>query len=171
MKIGFGAGLLALLLATPSIGQGVVEPIIDMHMHALLLSEFGGESVNVCLAAKGGEMHGVDPAKPFDFKAQASCNAMARSPASDAAILAGTIAEMDRFNIVSGVISGDRPIVAAWRKAHPARFIPPPVSLLTATHRPPRTRRRSNNSPAAAKLRFSRKLRHNIAAWRPTILR
>ena len=124
MKIGLGAGLLALLSATPSVGQGAGKPIIDMHMHAWSLSEFGGESVEVCIDAKGGEMHGIDPAKPFDFKSQASCKTMVGSPATDAVVLADTVAEMERFNIVAGMISGDRPIVAAWRKAHPGRFIP-----------------------------------------------
>ena len=138
MKIGLGAGVLALIAATPSVGQGVGKPIIDMHMHAFLLSEFGGETVELCVAANGADMHGVDPAKPFDFKAQATCKTMARSPASDAAILGGTVAEMNRFNIVTGMISGERPVVAAWRRAHPDRFIaganfftddnPPPAS-------------------------------------------
>ena len=115
MRMGLGAGLLALLAATPSVGQGVGKPIIDMHMHAFLLNEFGGETVELCVAAGGAEMHGVDPAKPFDFKAQATCNMMARSPASDAAILAGTVAEMERFNIVAGMIAGERPVVAQTR--------------------------------------------------------
>ncbi len=77
-----------------------------------------------CIGAKGVEMHGVDPSKPFDFTAQVSCKAMVDSPATDAAVLADTVAQMKRFNIVAGVIAGDRPIVAAWRKAHPDRFIP-----------------------------------------------
>lgn len=124
MKIGLGAGLLALLSAAPSMGQGVGMPIIDMHMHAWSLSEFGGESVEACLGASGVEMHGIDPAKPFDFTAQAKCFKPVRSPATDAAVLSETVAAMERFNIVAGVIAGDRPIVAAWRKAHPERFIP-----------------------------------------------
>ncbi len=124
MKIGLSAGLIAFLSATAAVGQGVGKPVIDMHMHAWSLSEFGGESVEACISAGGIEMHGIDPAKPFDFKAQATCNKLVRSPASDAAVLAETVAAMERFNIVTGVIAGDRSIVAAWRKKHQDRFIP-----------------------------------------------
>lgn len=99
-------------------------PVIDMHMHAWSLQEFGGESVPGCVGAKGVEMHGVDPAKPFDFNAQASCAVMVQSPSTDAAVLEETVAEMRRFNIVSGVIAGDRELVARWMKAFPDRFIP-----------------------------------------------
>jgi predicted TIM-barrel fold metal-dependent hydrolase len=114
---------LAALASQPSIPT-VPLPIIDMHMHAWSLKEFGGESVPGCVGAKGVEMHGIDPAKPFDFTAQATCKVMMRSPATDAAVMAETFAQMEKFNIVAGVISGDRPIVAAWRKKHPGRFIP-----------------------------------------------
>lgn len=110
--------------ASSASAQGAGKPIIDMHMHAWSLSEFGGESVPGCVGAHGVEMHGIDPAKPFDFAGQAKCKVMIRSPATDADVLARTIAQMDRFNIVSGVIAGDREIVAAWRRAHPRRFIP-----------------------------------------------
>lgn len=115
--------ILALLAAQAS-AQAVSPPIIDMHMHAWSLSEFGGQSVPGCVGAKGVDMHGIDPAKPFDFATQAKCKVMIQSPATDAAVLAGTIAQMERFNIVAGVIAGDRPIVAAWRKQYPDRFIP-----------------------------------------------
>jgi len=133
----FAAGF-AVLAATPALPP----PIIDMHMHAWSLAEFGGQSVPGCIGAKGIEMHGIDPAKPFDFTSQATCKVMIQSPASDEAVLAETVAQMERFNIVAGIISGDRPIVAAWRKRYPDRFIPaanffigedlPPVSHAAA---------------------------------------
>jgi len=117
MQVGSLLIFAAAQAASPS---SVSPPIIDMHMHAWSLSEFGGESVEVCLGASGIEMHGIDPTKPFDFKAQGTCQKPVRSPASDAAVLAETVAAMERFNIISGVIAGDRAVVAAWRKAHPA---------------------------------------------------
>jgi len=117
---------LAIALSAPSAGlaQGAGKPIIDMHMHAWSLTEFGGESVPGCIGAKGIELHGIDPAKPFDFTAQATCKVMVQSPASDAAVMSETVAAMKRLNIVSGMIAGDRPVVAAWMKAHPDIFIP-----------------------------------------------
>ena len=57
------------LLASQASAQAVSPPIIDMHMHAWSLSEFGGQSVPGCVGAKGVDMHGIDPAKPFDFAA------------------------------------------------------------------------------------------------------
>lgn len=113
-------GAFALEGATPS----QVPPVIDMHMHAWTLDEFGGESVPACLAAEGVEMVGTDAGKPFDFATQAVCNVMIKSPANDASVQAETVAQMKRFNIVAGVIAGEREVVAAWRKAEPKRFIP-----------------------------------------------
>ena len=104
--------------------QSPVQPIIDMHMHAWSLEEFGGSPPPGCLGARGIEMHGVDPAKPFDFMAQATCKEMVEAPKSDPELLEETIAQMRRFNIVSGVISGERAIVAKWIAAAPDRFIP-----------------------------------------------
>jgi predicted TIM-barrel fold metal-dependent hydrolase len=69
-------------------------------------------------------MHGIDPAKPFDFSAQATCKVTVKSPATDAEVMADTVAQMKRFNIVRGAIAGDRPVVATWMKAHPDRFLP-----------------------------------------------
>lgn len=111
-------------LALHSTAASLPPPIIDMHMHAWTLDEFGGESVPACVAAKGVEMVGADPGKPFDFTAQAECKVMIQSPATDEGVLAETLAQMRRFNIVAGVIAGERDTVAAWRKAHPERFIP-----------------------------------------------
>ncbi|WP_187107825.1 amidohydrolase family protein [Sphingomonas xanthus] len=124
MTMRMAIALSAMLLAAPALAQGAGKPIIDMHMHAWSLKEFGGESVPLCVGARGVEMHGIDPAKPFDFTAQATCKVMLASPSTDAAVLADTISEMRRLNVVSGVIAGDRDIVAAWMKAQPGMFVP-----------------------------------------------
>ncbi|MBK8198154.1 MAG: amidohydrolase family protein [Acidobacteria bacterium] len=104
--------------------QVPAEPIIDMHMHAWSLNEFGGESVPVCIGARGIDMHGIDPGEPFDFSKQADCKEMAVSPGTDEGVLAETVAEMERYNIVAGVIAGDGAVVETWRRAHPDLFIP-----------------------------------------------
>lgn len=98
-------------------------PIIDMHMHAWSLDEFGGSPPPGCLGARGVDMHGIDPAKPFDFMAQATCKVMVEAPKTDQALLDETLDEMRRFNVVAGVLAGDRNIVAKWRAAAPDRFI------------------------------------------------
>lgn len=121
MRIKFG--LAALASASTLQAQGVGKPIIDMHMHAMAVSEFGSEPPEGCIAAEGVEMHGVDPGKPFDFKAQANCKRMVKAPADDAALIAETLRMMDRYNIVTGMLEGDPPVLAKWRAAAPGRFL------------------------------------------------
>ena len=124
MKIGLAAAILALLSAAPCMGQGAGKPIIDMHMHAYELAEFGPEPPRGCAGANGVVIHGRDPAQPFDFSKLGTCKTMLDAPKSDAALLAETLAVMKRRNIVLGMISGDRPIVAKFRAAAPDRFLP-----------------------------------------------
>lgn len=118
--------LLAMVLVTAPAAnaQGPGKPVIDMHMHAWTLAEFGGEPPPGCIGALGIDMHGIDPSKPFDFTAQATCKVMMPTPATDQALFDETLAQMDRFNVVAGVLAGERNLVAAWRKAAPNRFIP-----------------------------------------------
>jgi predicted TIM-barrel fold metal-dependent hydrolase len=94
-----------------------------MHMHAWSLAEFGTEPPEACAGRDGIDMHGLDPSKPFDFMAQATCKHLLKAPATDAALLSETLTVMDRYNVVAGVISGDRPIVAKWRATAPGRFL------------------------------------------------
>jgi predicted TIM-barrel fold metal-dependent hydrolase len=115
---------LGLAYAASAGAQTPGKPVIDMHMHAWSLAEFGGTPPPGCIAARGVDMHGVDPGKPFDFMAQATCKVMVEAPKTDQALLDETVKEMRRFNIVSGAISGDREIVARWVAAAPDRFIP-----------------------------------------------
>jgi uncharacterized protein len=129
----------AAAFAAPVSAQSVGKPVIDMHMHAFLLSEFGSEPPEVCAGPDGIDMHGVDPGKPFDFKAQLSCKHMLRAPANDAALLAANLAMMNRFHIVRGVISGDEPVVAKWRAAASGRFIAG-ANFFIDDNRPPPSR-------------------------------
>lgn len=117
-------GLLALASATASWGQGVGRPVIDMHMHAWSLSEFGGEVPEVCAGPDGIEMHGIDPREPFDFRKQITCRRMLKAPPDDRALLARTLSEMDRYNVVAGVLAGDRQLVRNWHSAAAGRFLP-----------------------------------------------
>jgi predicted TIM-barrel fold metal-dependent hydrolase len=108
-------------------------------MHAWSLEEFGGTPPPGCMGARGIDMHGIDPAKPFDFMAQATCKVLVEAPKTDEALLQDTVKEMRRFNIVSGVLAGDREIVAKWRAAAPERFIPA-ANFFVDAKRPPASR-------------------------------
>ena len=96
-----------------------------MHMHAWsIAAEFGGGSApEACLGADGVTFDPIDPAKPLDFAGLVSCKVKLKPSADDAALLSDTLKMMDRYNIVRGVISGDRDVVAKWRAAAPKRFI------------------------------------------------
>ena len=114
----------AIALEAGATAQGVGKPIIDMHMHAYELAEFGPEPPRACAGANGVVFHGHDPAQPLDFSKLGSCTTMLDAPKTDAALLAETLVAMMRTNIVLGMISGDRPIVAKFRAAAPDRFLP-----------------------------------------------
>jgi predicted TIM-barrel fold metal-dependent hydrolase len=116
--------IIAFVAANTASAAALPPPIIDMHMHAWSLQEFGGDPPPGCVGARGIDMHGIDPAKPFDFMAQATCKVMVPAPKTDQAVLDETVRQMKRFNIVRGMISGDRQIVAKWMTAYPGRFLP-----------------------------------------------
>ena len=126
----------ALALEAGALAQGAGKPIIDMHMHAYELAEFGPEPPRGCAGANGIVIHGRDPAQPFDFSKLGTCKTMLDAPKSDAALLAETLAVMKRNNIVLGMISGDRPIVAKFRAAAPDRFLPA-ANFFTDSKPPP----------------------------------
>src|SRR5690242_15600601 len=111
--------MVMLAIGAPAVGQSKGEPVIDMHMHAWsIAAEFGGSSApDACLGADGVTFDPIDPAKPFTFNDLASCTSKLKPSANDAALLSDTLKMMDRYNIVRGVISGDRGVVAKWRAA------------------------------------------------------
>lgn len=117
------AALLVVTLCGTASAQEAGKPVIDMHMHAMSISEFGGDPPQGCIGADGVEMHGADPRKRFDFAAQLTCKRKVKAPANDAAVIAETLRMMDRYNIVAGVLEGDPPLIGKWRDAAPGRFL------------------------------------------------
>ena len=124
MRLAFVIGVLATIGASAAAAQGIGKPIIDMHMHAWTLQEFGETPPPFCVGARGAVMNGHDPAKPLDFASLATCKVTFDAPRTDEPLLAQTLSEMRRFNIVAGVLAGDRDIVAKWRAAAPSLFLP-----------------------------------------------
>ena len=112
-----------------------------MHMHAWsIAAEFGGgPAPEVCAGADGLEMNSVDFRQPLDPAALLTCKHMLKPAKDDDAALADTLAMMDRYNIVRGVISGGGPVVAKWRKAAADRFIPG-ANFFIDEDRPPPSR-------------------------------
>ncbi len=163
-------GAMALNGAAQTAVQTLPPPIIDMHMHAWSLQEFGGKPPPGCMGARGIDMHGVDPAKPFDFMAQATCKVMVDAPKTDKALLDDTIAQMRRFNIVSGVISGERAIVAKWKAAAPDRFVTA-ENFFDGPGLPPASRAAAlEQQVKSGETKVFAEVTRNIAGCRPTTL-
>ena len=102
-------------------GATAHAPVIDMHLHALHADDQGPYPQFACPGA--GTL--PPPAKPDAMRLQdvMSCPHPLRSAASDARLLAQTVAMMSRFN-VRGALSGDVDVVRAWTAAAPGRFLP-----------------------------------------------
>ncbi|NNF12063.1 MAG: amidohydrolase [Gemmatimonadetes bacterium] len=85
-------------LALPARGQEAPRPIIDIHLHAYpALQPTAEDSIWI----------------PLEIPL----------PATDTLLMDQTIAKMEQHNIVLGVLSGSRELVAAWVDRAPDRFI------------------------------------------------
>jgi len=125
MKFGVGAGLLALLSATPSIGQGVGKPILDMHMHARQAAYAGKNPPPLCapvtVMPRSDPKNG--PAAGLEFAVDPPCANPIFPELTDEAVMNRTIEAMERFNMI-GMVSGEPGLMAKWRAAASERIIP-----------------------------------------------
>ncbi len=114
----------ALLLVTAAaMSAGAQAPVIDMHVHALRVAEFGPGAA-VCSDSRGIEWNGWDPRTPFSLAEAGTCGAASwPAPPDDTALLRGTLAAFERYHI-RAVTFGPPEEVARWRAAAPARIIP-----------------------------------------------
>ena len=114
--------LLALCLSLcPLWGQQLPAPIIDMHMHANSLGDFGEAApIRHCrpMTAHGTPLTGRDWMHTFRSH-EVDCEAT-WSPATDEEVRAKTFEIMDQRNIL-GVVSGR--LAEQWAEMRPERFI------------------------------------------------
>ena len=130
-RIGFFL-LFAILLATVAIGQrhgGTAQgskrlPIIDMHIHADTMEDFGGGELSICLGEGSPIYAPIDPRTKFELKDLIRCQQTVKSSSSDTALKNETIAELKRLNIKRAVAMGDLATVTDWVSADAARLIP-----------------------------------------------
>ena len=106
----------------PPTAPGQRPPIIDMHLHAVTLGEFGGGAPN-CADPRSTEYPGVDPRERITLDRVMTCSKWLPAAASDEALMKESLERLERFNIWA-VTSGDLDRVTAWRAAAPARIIP-----------------------------------------------
>ena len=107
-------------LAVSAVAQP--PPIIDMHLHAYKLEDFGG-GVPVCTNDQKIVFPGPDPRQPMTIEKLMDCDRPLPAAASDEAVRSESIAMLKRYNIWA-VTSGPLAEVTAWRAAEPKRIIP-----------------------------------------------
>ncbi len=113
-----------LLLALTAAAQDAPRerpPIIDMHLHALSISDF--DTTTFCAGDKWKEFPGVDPRTEVSPEQLESCPEPLVAPDTDEELLSQTLAALERFNITA-VTAGDLEQVQKWRAAAPERIIP-----------------------------------------------
>jgi uncharacterized protein len=125
----------ALLIVTSGwASAGDRLPIIDMHLHAHTLADYGGGG-RVCTNDEPIEFPGVDPGKPITIDVVMRCAHPREAARSDDAVMRESLAALDRFNIYA-VTSGALGDVEKWRAAEPARVMPA-ISFLADEKRTP----------------------------------
>lgn len=113
----------------PTLGAQDPQPILDVHLHAQSVSEWG-ESIPMAICAPFEEFRAWDPAqRSYDaffsgvYLGGRACDEPVWSPLTDEEVMRQTIEIMERRNIY-GVLSGTPDRVDAWREATPGRLIP-----------------------------------------------
>jgi predicted TIM-barrel fold metal-dependent hydrolase len=103
--------------------SAIMPPIIDMHIHAELLSEFGGGELAVCTGDQKLVLPAIDPKKPFKPQDLVTCSKTIRASATDEKLLAETLAMFERYNIRRAVTAGPLELISKWHSAAPDRVI------------------------------------------------
>lgn len=119
--------LLALAVCSAPLGAQTAPPrppIIDMHLHASTLSEFGTPPPRVCAGDQEIVFPGLDPRKTLTLEDAQSCPAPLAAPGTDEEVLQETLTMLERYNIIRAVTSGPLEEVTKWQAAAPDRIIP-----------------------------------------------
>jgi uncharacterized protein len=105
-------------------------PIIDMHLHAYRVEDFGvglGASPSTCSTNEDKVWNGWDTRSPLKMGELGSCaGTKLPAPATDDELMRQTLAVLKRYNI-RGVTSGDSgamDVVMKWHASDPNRIIP-----------------------------------------------
>ena len=97
-------------------------PIIDMHLHAHSLSQYGGGMPN-CANDQEILYPGVDPSEPMTFPRLMNCASPMPPASTDESLRRESLATLERHNIFA-VTTGPLAHVRAWHAATPDRIIP-----------------------------------------------
>jgi uncharacterized protein len=105
-----GCAALRLVLALSAAGKTPL-PIIDVHLHAHSLADYGG-GMSVCTSDQTIEFPGVDPRQPMTIDRLMSCKSPLPAAATDEAVMTESIAMLKRYNLWA-VTSGSPKIKSA----------------------------------------------------------
>jgi uncharacterized protein len=127
LRVGLSLGVVSLsLLASgcqgPRQSSAGTPPIIDMHLHAHSLSQYGGGMPN-CANDRAIVYPGADPREPTIGARLKTCASPMPAAATDESLMRESIATLERHNIFA-VTTGPLPQVRAWHAAAPNRIIP-----------------------------------------------
>ena len=114
--------MLAALTAASVSAAGLAPPIIDMHLHAHGLADYGGGG-RVCTSDQEIVLPGVDTRLPMTLERVIRCPRPLAAAASDLAVMQESIALLRKHNIWA-VTSGPADRVRDWRAAEPERILP-----------------------------------------------
>lgn len=98
-------------------------PIIDMHIHAEPLSEFGGGELAICTGDQKLVLPAIDPKLPFRPQDIMTCAKPLKASATDENLMKETLEAFEHFNIRRAVTAGPLELVTKWHAAAPARII------------------------------------------------
>jgi predicted TIM-barrel fold metal-dependent hydrolase len=116
--------LTSLLLGTAVQRGDPGMPVIDMHIHAEHVADYG-PTPQICADNHDLRWNGWDPKYEFDFGKLIDCRAgWLAAPASDEELLRSTIGEFERLGVEAAVTIGSPQDVATWRTASPERVLP-----------------------------------------------
>ena len=119
------AAIIVLIVTTISAQRKVPRrlPIIDMHIHAELLSEFGDGKLSVCSGDQEIILPAIDPKIPYKLADVIPCAAPIKPSASDEKVMTETFAKFRKYNIRRAVTAGPLDLVTKWHAAEPDRVI------------------------------------------------
>lgn len=104
------------------------EPIIDVHLHAMLLEESDPPNEHFCMEYLS-HAPAIDPGRQdllptlAEWRRDPDCPVVVKPAESDEANMSETIKVLREKNII-GIVSGSRELVAKWYAAEPDRIIP-----------------------------------------------
>ncbi|HEX8360806.1 MAG TPA: amidohydrolase family protein [Longimicrobium sp.] len=141
----------SLMFASRALAQGPGRPVIDMHIHAHSLADYGG-GMPVCGNQGEMEFPGIDPKEGISFARElVVCPASSKiqPAANDDALMRESIAMFAHHNIVMAVATGTAERVRRWRHASGGRIIPATDFDTAVTRSPDALRRRVRDDSIA----------------------